>query len=141
METRGRESELEREVASVIRIADVRPDPPPFLDADEATEWRRIVNNMPAGWYKDSYYGDLVAYCQKLVEGLRMTANAKLVEDKYGEGWPKYKEFTKGSERCYRAVDKFGTTLRITAQSRYDREKAARDSNKNQTHRGWGPKQ
>lgn len=137
MENRGRESELEREVANVVRIADVRPDPPPELNEIEAAEWRRVVDHMPLGWFRHEYYGELVPYCQQLVKGLGFEAAAKLVADKYGEGLDQYIKLTKAAERANRVVDKIGTTLRITPQSRYDREKAARDSNKQQTRRPW----
>jgi hypothetical protein len=51
-------------------------------------------------------------------------------------GMKQYLDWTKAAERADRAADKFGTTLRITPQSRYDKDKAARDSNKAQA-RPW----
>lgn len=137
MESRGRQSESEREVSSVVRIADVRPEPPAELGPDEAIEWRRVVNSMPLGWYRNEYHGVLIPYCEQIVVGRQCAAQARELTDKFGADLDLYIKLTKMAERANRAVDKFGTTLRVTPQSRYDREKAARDSNKGQNQRPW----
>lgn len=141
MESRGRESKAEREVAKLVPVADTRPEPPALLSVEEAEEWRRVVNHMPQEWYRQEYYGELVPYCQQVVLGAGFAAQAKLVDNKYQSGLDEYIKLTKAAERANRVVDKIGTTLRITPQSRYDREKASRDSNKNQSRRPWEPKQ
>ena len=133
METRGRESKAEREVAQLVHIADVRPEPPGALSVDEAEAWRRVVNHMHPGWYRHEYYGVLVAYCRQVVLGRYFRGKASEVTEEQrdtDDGMAKYLKLTKAAERADRAADKFGTTLRVTPQSRYDKDKAARDSNK-----------
>ena len=139
METRGREAKAEREVANVVSIADARPEPPGTLSVDEAEEWKRVVNSMNPSWYRKEYQGVLVAYCRQVVlgnycHGLASGFPVELRET--DTGMKQYIDLTKAAERADRAADKFGTTLRITPQSRYDKDKAARDSNKMQA-RPW----
>ena len=140
METRGREAKSEREVAQLVHIADVRPEPPAPLSVEEAEEWKRVVNSMNPNWFRKEYQGVLVAYCRQVVlgnyfHGLASAITTTLRET--DEGMKQYLNLTKAAERADRCADKFGTTLRITPQSRYDKDKAARDSNKTQNQRPW----
>ena len=139
MENRGRESKSEREVSNVVSIADVRPEPPAPLSVEEAEEWKLVVNSMHPGWYRKEYQGVLVAYCRQVVLGNYFHGLASSYPTELREtdtGMKQYLDLTKAAERADRAADKFGTTLRITPQSRYDKDKAARDSNKTQA-RPW----
>lgn len=141
METRGRSSKAEREIVQLVPDAvPIRPEPPGSLSVEEAGEWRRVVDSMNPSWYRAEYQGVLVAYCRQVVLGNFFHDQAAAVpapERETDEGMAKYLKLTKAAERADRAADKFGTTLRITPQSRYDKEKAARDSNKTQAQRPW----
>jgi hypothetical protein len=140
MESRGRESKSEREISQVVALTPPpRPEPPGSFSVEQKTEWDRVVNGMHVGWYRAEYYGVLVAYCRQVVLGnyfheLAESYPKELRES--DEGAKQYLDWTKAAERADRAADKFGTTLRITPQSRYDKDKAARDSNKSQA-RPW----
>lgn len=137
METRGRTSEAERAVAQVVQLSDARPEPPALLSVAETEEWRRVVNHMSPGWYRQEYHGVLVAYCEQVVLGQDFKRQAAAVVDRETEGLDLYIKLTKAAERANRAADKFATTLRITPQSRYDAGKAARDSNRAAQARPW----
>lgn len=139
METRGRVSELEREAAAVTTLQAVPVDvtPPDVLSEDEAAEWRNVCTHMPRGWYRPEYQGVLIAYCRQVVRGELFNDLAAEQERETDEGLNKYLKLTKAAERADRAADKFATTLRITPQSRYDAQKAARDSNKASNQRPW----
>jgi phage terminase small subunit len=141
VETRGRDSKAEREIVKLVPdAAPIRPEPPALLSVEQAEEWRRVVDHMAPGWYRQEYHGILVAYCRQVVLGnyFHGLADGIAVELRESdEGMKQYTYFTKAAERADRAADKFGTTLRITPQSRYDANKAARDSNKTQAARPW----
>lgn len=141
MENRGRSSKAEREIVQLVPDAvPIRPAAPDSLSVEEAEEWRRVVDSMVPSWYRAEYQGVLVAYCRQVVLGNFFHDQAAAVptqERETDEGMAKYMKLTKAAERADRAADKFGTTLRITPQSRYDKEKAARDSNKTQAQRPW----
>lgn len=141
METRGRESKAEREIVQLVpNTAPPRPEPPASLSVEQAVEWNRVVNNMSPNWYREEYRGVLTAYCKQVVLAAYCHSTAEAYPTELREsdvGMKQYLDWTKAAERADRAVDKFGTTLRITPQSRYDKDKAARDSNKNQSPRPW----
>jgi hypothetical protein len=140
MESRGRESKSEREIVQLVPdTAPPRPEPPAPLSVEEVAEWNRVVNSMSPSWYRKEYQGVLVAYCRQVVLGnyFHGLAAAYPTETRESDaGMKQYLNITKAAERADRAADKFGTTLRITPQSRYDKDKAARDSNKMQA-RPW----
>src|SRR5687768_4357004 len=125
METRGRVSELEREVASVstLQAVPINDSPPDVLSEDEAAEWRTVCAHMPRGWYRREYQGVLIAYCRQVVRGELFSGLAAEQKRDTEEGLNKYLKLTKAAERADRAADKFATTLRITPQSRYDAQK------------------
>lgn len=140
METRGREAKAEREVVQLVPdAAPIRPEPPPRLSVLQAEVWNRVVNSMSPTWYRKEFQDVLVAYCRQSVLADEYHTLAAAYPKELREtdtGMKQYLDWTKAAERADRAVDKFGTTLRITPQSRYDKEKAARDSNKMQA-RPW----
>lgn len=141
MESRGRESKSEREIVKLVpEAAPTIPDPPGSLSVDEAEEWNRVVRSMLPTWFRKEYQGVLVAYCRQVVLGNYFHGLASAIPTELREtdtGMKQYIDLTKAAERADRAADKFGTTLRITPQSRYDKDKAARDSNKAQSARPW----
>lgn len=141
METRGRESKSEREIVKLVpEVAPSIPAPPDSLSPLESEVWNLVVRSMNPTWYRKEFQHVLSAYCRQVVlaeefHGLAAGYPKELRET--DTGMKQYLEWTKAAERADRAVDKFGTTLRITPQSRYDKEKAARDSNKTQAARPW----
>jgi hypothetical protein len=44
-----------------------RPDPPPDLNAAEATEWREMVASMPPAYFAGSHYPRLAQLCRHTV--------------------------------------------------------------------------
>lgn len=141
METRGRESKSEREVVKLVPdAAPIRPEPPARLSAEQAEEWRLIVSSMSPDWFRKEYTGVLVSYCRQIVRAnyFHDLADAIPTEVREADGGMKqHAYFARMAEKADRAAEKFATTLRITPQSRYDANKAARDSNKTQNARPW----
>jgi hypothetical protein len=140
METRGRESKSEREIVKLVpEVAPTIPAPPDSLLPEEAEVWNRVVRSMSPMWYRKEFEDVLKSYCRQSARADYCHSVAAGFPKELREtdaGMKQYLEWTKAAERADRAVDKFGTTLRITPQSRYDKEKAARDSNKTQ-QRPW----
>src|SRR3954467_15967709 len=65
---RGRKSAA---AMSVIRAETAfRPKPPDGLTVGQVSEWRRVVNRLPADWFPAETHACLAAYC-------RHTENAK----------------------------------------------------------------
>src|SRR4051794_18022564 len=60
MAQRGRKSAA---ALSIVRVEPAfRPKAPPDLPAEMASEWKAIVQRMPAGWFGRETYGLLVGY-------------------------------------------------------------------------------
>jgi phage terminase small subunit len=48
---------------------DGRPEPPAELSADEAKEWRRLMECMPRDWLRPELFSTLIAYCRHVEQG------------------------------------------------------------------------
>lgn len=68
MGIRGRKSAAELTVISSHGIEAVRrPEAPAELTDEQAEEWRRIVNSLPADWFLPAFYPLLAEYCRGAV--------------------------------------------------------------------------
>lgn len=123
METRGRKSESEREVAQLVAVRDDRPEPPADLTAEQAEEWRAVVGRMPASWFKREHYGMLSAYCRHVC---RSRAVEKELAMQPIDDLERYEKLARGAERETRSMIACARTLRLTHQSQYDEKKAHR---------------
>src|SRR5262245_10001598 len=124
METRGRKSEADREVAQLVHARDDRPEPPADLTSRQAEEWRAVVGRMPSGWFKREHYGTLAAYCRhtcRAEDVEKELASASLATD-----LERYEKLARAAERETRSLIAAARTLRITHQSQYDEKKAHR---------------
>lgn len=126
METRGRKSESEREVAQLVHVRDDRPEPPEDLTAVQAEEWRAVVGRMPASWFKREHYGMLAAYCRHVCRARDVEKELSLTPISDLE---RYEKLARGAERETRSLIACARTLRITHQSQYDEKKAHRTVN------------
>jgi len=133
METRGRKSESEREVAQLVHVRDDRPDPPEDLTPEQAEEWRGVVGRMPASWFKREHYGMLSAYCRHVCRAREVERElaATSIED-----LEKYEKLARSAERETRSILACGRTLRLTHQSQYDEKKAHRSANQGSSSGG-----
>jgi phage terminase small subunit len=53
---------------AAVPVAPVPREPPPrHLPADEAAEWRRVVEGLPAHWFPGASYVLLEIYCASIV--------------------------------------------------------------------------
>ncbi len=144
METRGRKSESEREiaplVASLAAVSETRPEPPAYLREAEAAEWRTVVGRMPAGWFRAENFGLLEALCGHVCR-LRQI-NAELAEQSIeGEDFERYNRLSIAAERESRAAAMCATKLRLTLQSQYDEKAAHRSASRQNFERPWNTKQ
>ncbi len=57
---RGRKSLADLQV---VKVSDARPVPPATLTEEQAEEWNRIVNSLPADYFRPGDSGLLAAFC------------------------------------------------------------------------------
>jgi phage terminase small subunit len=96
-----------------------RPDAPKHLSREEADEWRRVVERMPAGWFPAETHGLLECYCAHVT--MARFIQAQIRSDRSLENIARW---AKAHEAETAAVARLATKLRITPNSRYDRRQA-----------------
>lgn len=110
-----------------------RPAPSPELSAAATQEWHAVVERMPADYFPRETQGLLATFCSIKVQ--LDEVNKALA--KFGPGlpsgekrWKRYRELTRMRGACATQLASIATKLRLTPQSRYDREVAQRSVRK-----------
>jgi|SRR6266702_610645 len=99
-----------------------RPEPPYDLDDEEAIEWRRIVNSMPADHFIPANHHILISLCQHIVEERRAHGLMKAYCRKKDRADVHiYLELRKAKEAESAIVRKLSTSCRITHQSTHNK--------------------
>ena len=96
------------------------------LTADEAAEWRAVVDRLPADWIKREHYGVLVNYCRHICRSRVLARAVSAQELESDDGLKRYDKLANAAERESRAVLACARTLRLTHQAQYDAAKAFR---------------
>lgn len=127
MKTAGRKSAAALEVVTQIGDAHVsiikRPNAPAELTNEESVEWERVVNSMPADWFKPETHAMLVQYCRHVV-GSRRMSELILVEEKNPMlDMKEMERLYRMRERESRAASMLATRMRMTQQTYYDKQK------------------
>ena len=122
MKQRGRKSEASLQVAELAPKVG-RPPPPDYLTDEQALIWRRIVDCERPGFIKSSQFGLLANYC--VLEDL----SRRLDLDDANE--------RKELRQISHEMTSIARSLRLTNQSRYTPETAARKSETSEGPRPW----
>ena len=118
---RGRKSAAELEIAPIVRLGE-RPEPPLSLNDRGASEWCRVVNRMPSGWFTDETLSLLQAFCEHVAEGEAlqlMIERVRKLAMKDDEAFARYRQLCAMKETQTRAALSCATKLRMTQQSSY----------------------
>jgi hypothetical protein len=105
-----------------------RPEPPAELTQEQATEWRIVVERLPAEWFPAESHQLLVAYCRHVV---RARVVAGLIDSfkrehlNTDDGLHRYDKLAQMADREGRAISSLATRMRLSQQSRYRHDKAA----------------
>lgn len=100
-----------------------RPRPLADLTAEQAEEWARVVNALPADWFRPETLGLLAQYCRHVVAARRV---AQLITQAEGEDDLDIREYDRllaAQEREGRAMSSLATRMRMTQQSTYTADK------------------
>lgn len=138
MRLRGRASAAELAVIGPSGIETVRrPEPLEELSAEQAAEWRAVVNRLPADWFPRETHGLLAQYCRHVVSARRVAEMIAALEGELSQeveagqdkvaamlGATKAMDrLLKMQEREGRAISSLATKMRISQQSTYDKSK------------------
>jgi len=94
------------------------------LTDEQAGEWSRIVDALPADWFPPETHGLLVQYCRHLVEARRVSQLIEQVVSSEEFNLANYNELLKMQEREGRAASSLATRMRLTQQATFDKEKS-----------------
>lgn len=122
MAARGRKSAASLSVVTSDGISPVeRPRAPRELTAEQATEWREVVNHMPADWFPREAHSLLAQYCRHVVAARRVAQLIDAAEGADEFDVEEYDRLLKMQEREGRALSSLATRMRITQQATYDK--------------------
>lgn len=124
MGTRGRRSGASLSVISADGIVALRrPDPPSELTDEQAEEWRRVVNRLPADWFPAETHALLTQYCRHVVAARRIAQLVNALETSEDFEVTQYDKLLAMQEREGRAMSSLATRMRLTQQATFDKEK------------------
>jgi len=123
------------EIATVSTVESVmRPDAPYDLTDEQSTEWRAVVNRMPADWFPRETHGMLAQYCRHVVAARRVAQLIAKAEKQKALDVEEYDRLLKMQEREGRAISSLATRMRISQQATVRAESARKP---NQVEKPW----
>lgn len=141
MGARGRKSLAG--LAVVVPMSDDRLSPPPHLTADQAGEWRAIVDSLPADYFRPGDVPLLAAYCVAATFYKRAAAEMEargmtLMDDKGREYVnPHHQVLTSQAS----AMAQMAVKLRLCPSARYTEKAAATKAAAAGGRRPWDDEQ
>jgi phage terminase small subunit len=131
MGERGRKNALE---ASVVPINGLdRPKPPSTLTDEQSVIWVKVVDALPADWFRPEAAEVLAQYCRHAITAKRVADLIKRMESEVEFDVQDYDRLLKMQEREGRALSSLATRLRITPQATRD----SKSKKPNQVKRPW----
>lgn len=101
-----------------------RPAPPDTLTEEQAIEWHKVVNALPAKWFSRETWPMLEQYCRHTI---RARAVAKRIDDMDAGRVPmdkkEYNFLLKDEHQQSRTLSSLATKMRLSQQSSYDSTK------------------
>jgi hypothetical protein len=105
-----------------------RPNPPPSLTDEQAVEWRRVINGMPADYFPAETQALLELRCRHVVYARRLAdmIEAEQKSDEYD--WKTHRELLKSMAEQSHAIAMLDTKMRLAQQTTYERSQPKRKS-------------
>lgn len=141
MGARGRKSLAG--LAVVVPMSDDRLSPPPHLSADQAAEWRAIVDSLPADYFRPGDVPLLAAYCVAATfykrAAAEMDARGMTLMDDKGREYvnPHHQILTSQAS----AMAQMAVKLRLCPSARYTEKSAATKAATAGGRRPWDDEQ
>jgi len=127
MKSRGRTSAPALELVAQAGIDAVghieRPAAPSELNAEQAAEWRAVVNRLPADWFPAETHAVLAQYCRHVIAARRIGQLIAQFEASDDFNVREYGKLLQMQDREGRAMSLLATRMRMTQQSTYDKSR------------------
>jgi phage terminase small subunit len=143
MRQRGRKSAAAVALFPLANNAMKRPEAPKELTPEQADEWRAIVNSQRPDHFTRESQALLVQYCRHTVTANKLAAmiakaESGLAKDPFNTAkLDAYDKLLKIHEREGRALSSLATRMRLSQQSRYDRQLARKASDDSSVRKPW----
>jgi phage terminase small subunit len=98
-----------------------RPDPQPHLTKEQREIWRRIVNALPADWFRDETLDLLAEYCEQVT--LSRKISQFIDELTPADGAEDLRKLQMMKDKSSRVLMSLATKMRLSQQSTYHSEK------------------
>ena len=100
-----------------------RPGPPSELTEEQAYEWLKVTNRMPADWFPEETHALLVQYCRHIVDARRIAQLIEVALKAKPFVVRDYKDLLKMQDVESAKISTLATRMRISQQSTLDRER------------------
>jgi hypothetical protein len=124
MGTRGRKSAASLTVIGPYGLETIRrPGPPECLGDEQAAEWRKVVNSMPADYFPPETHALLEARCCHVVQRRRwaQAIDHEMKSDEFD--MKTYRDLCRSANEESRTIALLDAKLRLAHESTYDRTK------------------
>jgi hypothetical protein len=126
-----------------------RPEPPADLEEDQAREWRSITARLPADWFTSENQPLLRELCRHICYARELAIRIAALRDRIlkdggdllgkSEEWRALREILQLHRMQSRSIADLATKLRLTQQSRIERQTAEDEQHKIATAGGPAP--
>jgi hypothetical protein len=131
MGSRGRKSAASLTVIGPYGLETIRrPGPPASLTDEQAQEWRRVVNGMPADYFPAETHALLEARCRHVIYGRRIAQAIEAEEKSPDFDMSTYQSLLRAGAEQSRVITILDTKMRLSQQTTYDRRQAKRSAAK-----------
>jgi hypothetical protein len=125
MRQRGRKSAAALTVVSSSGIETIRrPDPPDELTAEQADEWRAVVNRLPGSWFPRETHQLLAQYTRHVVCARRIAQLIERAEAGDEFDIEMYERLLRMQDKEGRAMSSLATRMRFTQLATIDHKQA-----------------
>src|SRR5215213_11659691 len=100
-----------------------RPLPPDYLTSEQREVWRKVLDDLPADWFRDSNLDLLASYCRHVIASRRVAQLIEIEEKSDAFSPSNYDLLLRMQNRESRALATMGTKLRLTQQALVARDK------------------
>lgn len=107
-----------------------RPDPPAELTAEEAHEWRAVVDRLRADWFPRETHALLVQYCRLICRARFLAKWIEAIQSRERLDGKMYRDLLRSEQAITQSIASLSTKMRLnqTSTLRQDRLESRRPS-------------
>jgi len=124
MGTRGRISAAGLAIIGPHGVETIRrPSPPESLSDEQAEEWRRVVNRMPADWFPAETHALLEQRCRHVIRARHLAQAIDVAQSADPFDVKAYRDLLRSEAEQSHTIAILDTKMRLSQQATYDKSK------------------